>query len=58
MLVGILKELKNIVMVETYTSKIIAWSATQGIHNYADRGGGPNACRVGSDGAVYITVLA
>lgn len=45
----------RIVMVETYTSRIIAWSAERGIHVYADCGGGPNACRLGSDGAVYIT---
>jgi len=45
----------RIVMVETYTSKIIAWSPDRGIHDYADCGGGPNACMLGSDGAVYIT---
>lgn len=45
----------RIVMVETYTSKIIAWSPERGIHDYALCGGGPNACVLGSDGAVYIT---
>jgi gluconolactonase len=45
----------RIVMVETYTSKIIAWSRARGIHDYADCGGGPNACMLGADGAVYIT---
>ena len=45
----------RIVMVETYTSKIIAWSPERGIHDYAICGGGPNACMLGSDGAVYIT---
>ena len=45
----------RIVMVETYTSKLIAWSAERGIHDYADCGGGPNACMLGSDGAAYIT---
>lgn len=45
----------RIVMVETYTSKIVAWSPTLGIHDYAVCGGGPNACLLGSDGAVYIT---
>lgn len=45
----------RIVMVETYTSRLIAWSAERGIHTYADCGGGPNACMLGSDGAVYIT---
>ena len=45
----------RIVMVETYTSKIIAWSRERGIHDYALCGGGPNACMLGSDGALYIT---
>jgi gluconolactonase len=45
----------RVVMVETYTSKLIAWSEERGIHDYADCGGGPNACMLGSDGAVYIT---
>ena len=41
----------RIVMVETYTSRLIAWSRERGIHAYADCGGGPNACMLGSDGA-------
>lgn len=45
----------RIVMVETYTSRIVAWSAERGIHDYAPCGGGPNACMLGSDGALYIT---
>lgn len=45
----------RIVFVETYTSKLIAWSAQRGVHDYSDCGGGPNACVLGSDGAVYIT---
>jgi gluconolactonase len=45
----------RIVFVETYTSKIVAWSADRGLHDYARCGGGPNACMLGSDGAVYIT---
>jgi gluconolactonase len=45
----------RIVMVETYTGKIVAWSAARGIHDYALCGGGPNACTLGSDGALYIT---
>jgi gluconolactonase len=44
----------RIVLVETYTSKIVAWSAERGIHDYAICGGGPNACMLGSD-ALYIT---
>lgn len=44
----------RIVMVETYTSRIVAWSRERGIHTYADCGGGPNACMLGTD-ALYIT---
>ncbi len=44
----------RIVMVETYTSKIVAWSPERGLHDYAPCGGGPNACMLGSD-ALYIT---
>lgn len=44
----------RIVMVETYTSRIVAWSAGRGLHDYAICGGGPNACMLGSD-ALYIT---
>ena len=45
----------RIVFVETYTSRIVAWSPERGVHLYADCGGGPNACVLGSDGCVYIT---
>src|SRR5688572_32657168 len=45
----------RIVMVETYTSMIVAWSPELGIHYYAPCGGGPNASMLGSDGALYIT---
>jgi gluconolactonase len=44
----------RIVFVETYTSKILAWSAERGVHDYALCGGGPNASMLGSD-ALYIT---
>ena len=44
----------DVVMVETYTSKIVAWSPGRGLYDYADCGGGPNACMLGSD-ALYIT---
>ena len=37
----------RIVFVETYTSKVLAWSEELGIHDYVDCGGGPNACLVG-----------
>ena len=45
----------RIVFVETYTSKVLAWSAERGIHDYVDCGGGPNACMLGSAGELYIT---
>jgi gluconolactonase len=45
----------RIVMVETYTGKIVAWSAERGLHDYAICDGGPNACTLGSDGALYVT---
>jgi gluconolactonase len=45
----------RVVMVETYTSKIVAWDAERGLHDYSLCGGGPNACMLGSDGALYIT---
>lgn len=45
----------RIVMVETFSGKIVAWSQELGLHDYAICGGGPNACVLGSDGAVYIT---
>ncbi len=44
----------RIVFVETYRSRLCAWSADRGLHVFADCGGGPNACVVGRDG-VYIT---
>jgi len=45
----------RIVMVETYRSKITVWSAEGGVSDYAICGGGPNACMLGADTAVYIT---
>ncbi len=45
----------RIVFVETYSSCLSAWSLERGVHLYADCGGGPNACLLGSDGAAYIT---
>ena len=45
----------RIVFVETYTSKVLAWSEERGIHDYVDCGGGPNACLLGAAGELYIT---
>jgi gluconolactonase len=44
----------RIVFVETFRSRISAWSADSGAQEYAYCGGGPNACMLGSD-AVYVT---
>ena len=44
----------RLVFVETYTSRVAAWSPERGVHDYADCGGGPNACMLGTD-ALYIT---
>lgn len=45
----------RIVMVETYTGKILVWGEDTGVEDYVICDGGPNACMLGSDGAVYIT---
>lgn len=45
----------RIAMVETYTGKVVAWSRQLGLNDYVICGGGPNACVLGSDGAVYVT---
>jgi gluconolactonase len=45
----------RIVFVETYRSCLSAWSPERGVELFADCGGGPNACMLGADGAVYIT---
>lgn len=45
----------RIVFVETYTSRVGVWERGRGVSTFADCGGGPNACMLGSDDAVYIT---
>ncbi|CAN5568828.1 SMP-30/gluconolactonase/LRE family protein [soil metagenome] len=45
----------RIVFVETYTSRLGVWEDGRGVSTFADCGGGPNACMVGSDDSVYIT---
>ncbi|HEY4276789.1 MAG TPA: SMP-30/gluconolactonase/LRE family protein [Conexibacter sp.] len=45
----------RIVFVETYRSRLSAWSPERGVELFADCGGGPNACLLGADGAVYVT---
>lgn len=45
----------SIVFVETYTGRVLRWSAERGILVEAMCGGGPNACLAGSDGWIYIT---
>ena len=45
----------RIVFVETFRSCLSAWSPERGVELFADCGGGPNACLLGSDESVYIT---
>ena len=45
----------RIVFVETYRSRLAVWEAGRGVRTFADCGGGPNACMLGWDDAVYIT---
>lgn len=45
----------RVVFVETFSSRLAVWERGRGVSAYADCGGGPNACMLGSDGAVYIT---
>lgn len=45
----------RIVMVETYTGKIVVFDDAKGVEDYVICNGGPNACLLGADGAVYIT---
>src|SRR4051812_27788417 len=44
----------RIVLTNTYSSEIVCWDADFGIRRYAYTGGAPNACLLGSDGAIYI----
>jgi gluconolactonase len=44
----------RIVFVETFHGQLSAWDPGGGVARYADVGGGPNACMLGSDG-VYVT---
>jgi len=45
----------GLVFAETYMSRIGVWYEDKGVSSYAECGGGPNACMLGSDGCVYIT---
>lgn len=45
----------RIVFVETYTSRIAVWERGRGVSTFADCGGGPNACMLGSNDDLYIT---
>jgi gluconolactonase len=45
-----------IVFVETYREQVSVWRAGQAVSQFADCGGGPNACCAGDD-AVYITQI-
>jgi gluconolactonase len=43
----------RIVFVETFQCRVSAWDTERGLHTYADVGGAPNACMLGTDG-VYV----
>jgi gluconolactonase len=43
----------RVVFVETFRCRVSAWDRETGLHAYADVGGAPNACTLGTDG-VYV----
>jgi gluconolactonase len=45
----------RIVLANTYASEVSVWEPGKGVGTFADTGGGPNACMLGSDGALYVT---
>lgn len=45
----------SVVFVESLLSRVLRWSVEIGCQEFAFTGGGPNACKVGDDGNVYIT---
>lgn len=45
----------RVVFVETYRSRIGAWSAPDEVTEFAYTGGGPNATALGNDGALFVT---
>jgi gluconolactonase len=44
----------SVAFVETYRSRVSAWSSARGHHALADTGGGPNAVALGADGCLYV----
>jgi len=45
----------RVVYANTYASEVGVWEPGKGKSTYADTGGGPNACMLGTDGHVYVT---
>ena len=45
----------RVLFANTYASEVGVWDPHSGTGTYAHTGGGPNACMLGSDGAVYLT---
>lgn len=45
----------RVAFVETYRSRISAWSPGREVEQFAFTGGGPNATALGSDGHLYLT---
>jgi gluconolactonase len=45
----------SVVFVESLLSRVLRWSEDLGCQELSFTGGGPNACKVGDDGRVYVT---
>lgn len=45
----------SVVFVESLLSRVLCWSDALGCRELSFTGGGPNACKVGDDGRIYVT---
>src|ERR1700692_2980184 len=45
----------RIVLANTYVRAVSVWEPGQGAGTFAGTGGGPNACMLAYDGALYVT---
>jgi gluconolactonase len=45
----------SVVFVESLLSRVLYWSYEVGCRELSFTGGGPNACKVGDDGRIYVT---
>ena len=46
----------RVVFAHTYRSEVSVWDHERGVRTYGHTGGGPNACMLGGDGYVYVTL--